>query len=612
MKVRGRMVCALAVVLALCLVPLPAGAEETHTHSWRTDWATDDYHHWHGCTDPDCRTLVPGWAEGYGYHSYDNAWDRECNVCGWARAVDPGHTHTWGGEGWTSDETHHWRQCADPDCPGVVPSRAEGYGAHAFNAEGNCSVCGSSRIPDLNHAHVWGVEWDGDREGHWYRCTAPGCPGVVPGQAAGYGLHVYADSGAAECSVCGQVRYVDPNHTHTWGEMWRGDDQFHWRACTGGSCPGVVPGQAADYGLHVYTDSGTAECSVCGRARHVDPNHTHVWGTEWTGNDNFHWYQCVAGGCPGVVPGEGEGCAVHVYDGSLDTDCNICGRVRVALPPSKGDLNAPADADPRVTIVGRGRLAVRPVSPQPGEKATVVLTPEKNYAAGSLTVTDRQGRAVEAVDNGDGTWSFLLPEEEVRFRAVFPPAYLACARDEGCPADAYEDLSPEQWYHDGIHYCLNWGIMGGYDPVSFCPDERMSGGMLAQTLYNLAGQPETPGGSVYQGTGAWYDGAVTWAVGAGVMNVDDGFWKFSPGEDITREQMVLTLWRYAGRPTAAGQLPPFADARAVSFWAADAVRWAVDGEILHGKENGILDPQGKITRAEAAAMLVRFLEGPAL
>ena len=66
------------------------------------------------------------------------------------------------------------------------------------------------------------------------------------------------------------------------------------------------------------------------------------------------------------------------------------------------------------------------------------------------------------------------------------------------------------------------------------------------------------------------------------------------------------------RQTDAGQLPPFADARAVSFWAADAVRWAVDGEILHGKENGILDPQGKITRAEAAAMLVRFLEGPAL
>lgn len=132
---------------------------------------------------------------------------------------------------------------------------------------------------------------------------------------------------------------------------------------------------------------------------------------------------------------------------------------------------------------------------------------------------------------------------------------------------------------------------------------------MAQMLYNQAGRPQLPGRTAYAGTGVWYDDAVAWGVGAGMMNVDDGFWKFSPTEDVTREQLAIMLWRYAGRPVSPDAPLSFSDAGAVSKWAVPSVRWAAARGILRGRGDGRLDPGGKVARAEAASMLVRFLEG---
>lgn len=608
MKIRNITGRALAAALAVCVGLLPALAAEGHTHVWSTQWDADNICHWHKCSDPGCRTLVPAWAEGYAYHVYDGVNDPDCNVCGWVRAVDPGHGHRWG-EGWSSDETHHWRQCADEGCPGVVPAQAKDYAPHVYDgAQGSgCSVCGRARFVDPNHTHSWGEEWDSNESLHWHPCTGAGCPGVVPGQAPDSASHIYDSEQDPDCNICGRVRFVELSHTHSWGEEWDSNEGGHWYRCTASGCPGVVPGQAKGWAAHVYDSAQDPDCNICGWARFTDPNHTHTWGTRWEGNESGHWYACTASGCPGVVPAQAQGWGPHIYDGESDPDCNVCGLTRVVLPFSEPLLPPPVpEAD--VTVVGRGRVYARPANPRAGDKVTVILTPGEHYAAGTLTVTTRSGTAVEAASSGDGTWSFSYPGEKVRFYAVFPHAYQCCGKESGCPLAAYGDLSPAAWYHDGVHYCLDWGLMSGYDPVSFVPGGGLSGGMMAQMLYNLAGRPELPGKSFYTGTGAWYDTAVTWAVGAGVLNVDEGFWKFSPDEGITREQLALMLWRYAGRPLAEGGTLSFPDTGALSPWAVEAVRWAADRRILMGRESGLLDPGGKVTRAEAASMLVRFLE----
>ena len=138
--------------------------------------------------------------------------------------------------------------------------------------------------------------------------------------------------------------------------------------------------------------------------------------------------------------------------------------------------------------------------------------------------------------------------------------------------------------------------------------------MIVTVLWRMEGQPEAAGIHAFTdvGSGAYYADAVAWADGNGiVLGYGDG--KFGPEDTITREQLAAILWRYAqykGKDVGAGgTLERFTDAAAVSGYAQEAMRWATGQGILSGKGDGILDPMGQATRAETAAMLMRYLQG---
>ena len=94
---------------------------------------------------------------------------------------------------------------------------------------------------------------------------------------------------------------------------------------------------------------------------------------------------------------------------------------------------------------------------------------------------------------------------------------------------------------------------------------------------------------------------MNWAKAKGVS---DGT---NPNADITREQLVTMLYRYAGSPAANGSLDNFSDASTVSSYAVNAMQWAVANGIVNGS-NGKLNPKNNATRAEVAAILMRFCE----
>ncbi len=83
---------------------------------------------------------------------------------------------------------------------------------------------------------------------------------------------------------------------------------------------------------------------------------------------------------------------------------------------------------------------------------------------------------------------------------------------------------------------------------------------------------------------------------------------FNPEATITREQLAVMLYRYAGSPQADTSLSAFADAASVSDWAQDGMNWAVAQGVLTGKTGSVLDPQGTASRAEVATMLMRFVQ----
>ena len=58
--------------------------------------------------------------------------------------------------------------------------------------------------------------------------------------------------------------------------------------------------------------------------------------------------------------------------------------------------------------------------------------------------------------------------------------------------------------------------------------------------------------------------------------------------------------------SASGSLAAYPDRGSVADWARDAVTWAVGQGLING-EDGKLNPEGPVTRAQAAQMLMRFL-----
>jgi len=256
---------------------------------------------------------------------------------------------------------------------------------------------------------------------------------------------------------------------------------------------------------------------------------------------------------------------------------------------------------------------------------TVTVKPDKGYEVGTVTVTDSNGGTVQVKDNGDGTYTFTQPKGRVTVKAAFqavqapqpvqPSQTASCPKDGSCPIGYYSDISSTGWYHDGIHYCIENNLMGGYTDMTFKPDNPLTRAQLAQILYNREGRPAVTARSPYTDVpnDAWCKDAVVWSIKADVIGgYGDG--RFGPDDPVTRQQLAVILWRYTqakGQGVPVGNVAnvyDFKDVSRISEYASPAFQWAVGAGVVGGRLDGTLDPQGRATRAQAASMLQRYLE----
>ena len=259
---------------------------------------------------------------------------------------------------------------------------------------------------------------------------------------------------------------------------------------------------------------------------------------------------------------------------------------------------------------------------------TVTVTAEKKGDSVTLSIT----AGGETVTEIPGGVTLTVPHDECNPGTVAVLVYADGSRevvrksiaDEGVlqvtiPLDgsakleildnskAFDDVPEDNWAAQAVAFASGHELFQGTGGGKFSPEEPMSRGMLAVVLHNLERNPAAVGGSFDDvNHQQWYGEAVTWAAEQGIVTgYGDG--KFGPNDRITREQLAVILWRYAGQPTASQDLP-FSDAEQASSWALAALGWATEQGILHGKNGGILDPGGFATRAETAQMLMQFLK----
>ena len=170
------------------------------------------------------------------------------------------------------------------------------------------------------------------------------------------------------------------------------------------------------------------------------------------------------------------------------------------------------------------------------------------------------------------------------------------------PDISYDDVSADAWYYDAVEYVSKNGIMNGMGESVFQPDATMNRAMIWTMLARLDGA-DTEGGD------SWYSVGQEWAVAAGVSDGAD------PMGDVTREQLITMLYRYAqykGLDVSVGEetnILSYTDVDQVSEWAISAFQWACGAGIIEGDDDASLSPQANTTRAEAAAILMRFIEG---
>ena len=165
---------------------------------------------------------------------------------------------------------------------------------------------------------------------------------------------------------------------------------------------------------------------------------------------------------------------------------------------------------------------------------------------------------------------------------------------------SFDDVVKGAWYENSVDYVVDNGLMNGTDATRFEPDSTTTRAMLMTVIARYAGEDTT-------GSNPWYQKGMEWAKANGVS---DGT---APNANITREQLVTMLYRYAkstGKDVSVGEdtnILSYADATTVSEYAIPAMQWACGAGIVNGA-NGKLNPQNNATRAEVAAILMRFCE----
>ena len=471
--------------------------------------------------------------------------------------------------------THTCSVCGDSYVDAMLPATGHSYvdvvTAPTCESAGytthTCSVCGSSYVDTMT-----------DALGHDYQTvvTAPTC------DAMGYTTHT--------CTRCGNS-YVDSytqaaDHSYT-------SEVTKQPTCT-------------EEGVRTFT------CTNCGKsytesipmiahsyeAVRTDPDCTHMGYTTYTCSACGDSYKAD------FVDAAGHDCEATVVAptcegyGYTENHCKHCDYTYIS------EIRQPLGHDDKLTGAKDATCT------EPGYTGDMVCT-----RCGEL---HSKGEEIPALGHDYGDWT-TVKEADCFHTGLEERKCGRCGETEQrettaetCLSEAYTDLDRNGWYHEYVDWVLKNGVMNGVGGGLFEPNGETTRAMLVMVLYRMAGAPDMAGReSSFTDVSAdsWYGAAVIWASENGIVNgVGGGL--FDPDASLTREQMAMMLYRFAGylgsNTEKRADLSAYGDADAVSAAAQDAMAWAVAEGLVNGRSAAELAPKAGATRAELATILFRF------
>lgn len=447
--------------------------------------------------------------------------------------------------------------------------------------------------PDPDHRHSWSGDWSANATHHWHNCTGENCPIQEESQKDGYAAHTPGEwiidkaptatqSGSRHrsCTVCGHETARETIPATGGGSSSGGGS-------SGGGSSGSSSSSGSGSGSNTIknpdgsttttkTDKRTG--TVTETTKRPDGSKTVVEtkkdGTVTTTDTAKDGSTVTVVAHPDgpvettVKQADGLTASLHAHQDSVQAEVRL---------PARKDTGA-ALALPIPALPGNGaELSIHTESSQP-VRVEVPVEGGSVTTVACLVEKDGSERVIKTAAVDDGKIALSLPDGAVvRFR------------DGG---RSFDDIEAH-WGAEAIRFVTARELFLGQTDSAFCPDGSMTRAMLTVVLARLDGV-DAAGETVYEE-------GLAWAVSKGVSDGQD------PWEQVNREQFITMLYRYAGSPAVtAGELR-FRDGAAVSGYARNAVLWAAENGILGGFEDGSILPQGRTTRAQAAQILVRYV-----
>ena len=580
-----------------------------------TGWHGDDTNHWHVCAT--CKEKFDEAAHTGGTATCSSK--AVCDVCKAEYGTTTAHTFIS-----KHDDTQHWKEC---------------------------SICGAIDLENSKTNHTFG-EWETVTDS---TCTATGTKkhtctgcdysetGVIEKKAHTTEHHDRVDptcttTGSIEywqCSACGK-KFSDAACTtevanvtldklpHSAGTAWEKDTTYHWHLCV--NCESEVMDKAAHtYGDWVVITEATESetglrkrtCSVCGYEQTEEIGILRFTVTVRNGSGSgeyksgetvtitadrrsgytFEKWTVDSGNVTlaketdstttFTMPAENVTVtATYRYNGGSGSGSGSSSGI--VIKDEKGKVLGKADPD-----TGIVELPITPVpaasSSRQAEELEITI-PKNTTVKVEIPVRNVTPGTVVAIVHADGT-------EEIVRTSIVTKNGVALELTGSATVKVYDnskfftDVPAANWASDAVAFASSRELFNGTGADTFSPNAPMTRQMLMTVLARLDGT-DTSGNAYAKG--------MEWAIRNGVSNGSD------PEGKITREQLATMLWRYAGSPSVSGRMTGFADADQISGYAEDAMLWATKAGIIGGKGNGQLDPKGYATRAEVAAMLMRY------
>ena len=469
-------------------ITITKDAPPSHEHSYG-DWSKDGTSHWHECTDIECPNREESITDKAA-HVYTDDTDTTCDVCGYERTVTPpAHEHSYGD--WSKDDTSHWHECTDTDCPNREESITD-KASHVYtdDTDTTCDVCGYERTVAPPAPTEFIVTFDGNG----------GTPSVGSMTTTDQKL-----TSLPSASRSGSYSFDGWYTKKSGGTKITTDTVFsanttvyaHW-TYTGGGGGGYNP-PVTYYTLRFETGGGSDIPSV--RETYNAYIDLTQYVPTWRGHTFIGWYS--ERGLINKVSG--------VY---LTKDMTVYAGWRVDENPGTG-------ANPFTDVS------------------------EKDWFYGDVMFVYENGLML-------GTSKTLFSPHGTATRGMMATILW---RMEGSPVpkgkNSFTDVEAGKWYADAITWTAENSIFAGYGKDKFGPDDPITREQLAAIFYRYAdykGYDLTVKGNLDKFKDAdkitdYAKTAMQWAVGSGLVKGKSGN-LLDPQGTATRAEIAAMLHRF--------------------------------------------------------------------